>query len=217
MYFVLAILMEDRTFHVPEVALDKAVSLQPTWMLVYGSLYVFMLLPFYLVREDNLFRRMLLSYIMVLVVSYIGFLVYPTVGPRPVYVLGNGFFAWTLRLNYSIDTPYNCFPSLHVAHSFVSALTSYRVHRGVGFAAVLWASLIGVSTLYTKQHYVVDVLAGMLVAYMAYVVFLRSHPREAIPEIDRRLAPARALRVIGIIGIMVACFWVAYQMSEFNF
>src|SRR2546422_643919 len=81
-------------------------------------------------------------------------LVYPTMPPRPARVIGEGFAVWGLRFLYSADPPYNCFPSLHVAHSFVSALTCYRVHRGVGIAAALCASLIGVSTLYTKQHYI---------------------------------------------------------------
>lgn len=81
----------------------------------------------------------------------------------------------------------------------------------LGFAAVLWASLIGVSTLYTKQHYVVDVIAGTLMAYIAYVVFLRSYPREVIAERDWRLAPLRALGVIGIFGIVVGCLWILYQ------
>jgi membrane-associated phospholipid phosphatase len=85
------------------------------------------------------------------------------------------------------------------------------VHRGVGFVAVLWASLIGVSTLYTKQHYVIDVIAGALAAYVAYVLFLSSYPRDAVPESDRRLAPFRALGVVGIFGIMVACLWGLYR------
>ena len=75
---------------------------------------------------------------------------------------GDGFAAWSLRLLYDIDTPYGCFPSLHVAWAFVSALTCYRVHAGVGWVAAGWATLIAVSTLYTKQHYVVDVIAGAL-------------------------------------------------------
>jgi hypothetical protein len=66
----------------------------------------------------------------------------PTVGPRPATVTREGFFAWWLRLNYALDWRYNCFSSLHVAHAFVSALTSYRVHRRVGFVAVLWAALV---------------------------------------------------------------------------
>ena len=80
------------------------------------------------------------------------FLLYPTMAPRPANVIGEGFVPWSLRFLYSADSPYNCSPSLHVAHSFVSALPCYRLHRSVGIAAGVCASLIGVSTLFTKQH-----------------------------------------------------------------
>ena len=63
-----------------------------------------------------------------------------------------------------------CSPTWHVAHSFVSALSCWRVHRGVAVAAVLCASLVGVSTLFTKQHYVLDVMAGIVLALIAYAV-----------------------------------------------
>ena len=214
LYFVIAVLTQGRSTYAPEVALDRALSLQPPWMLVYGSLYVFVVtLPVLVVRQQELFRSALQAYLLVMIVAYAGFLLYPTAAPRPAQVFGDGFAAWSLRLAYSLDPPYNCFPSLHVAYSFVSALTCYRVHRGVGAAAALWAALIGVSTLYTKQHYVADVIVGALAAYVAYLLFLRRYPREAVPEADRRLAPMRALAAIGIYGIVVAGFWVAYRMQ----
>jgi len=153
------------------------------------------------------------AFLMVMVVSYVGFLLYPTAAPRPAHVFGDGFSAWSLRHTYLVDTPYNCFPSLHVAYAFVSALTCFRVHRGVGAAAGLWAALIGVSTLYTKQHYIADVIAGTLAAYVAYLLFLRSYPREAVSESDRRRAPFRALAVIGIFAILLAGFWVSYRFQ----
>ena len=213
-YFVIGALTRGRSTYAPEIALDRALSLQPAWMLVYGSLYVFVvILPLLVVRQQELIRRAMQAYLMVMIVAYVGFLLYPTAAPRPAHVFGDGFAAWSLRLTYSLDTPYNCFPCLHVAYAYVSALTCYRVHRGVGAAAGLWVALIGVSTLYTKQHYVVDVIAGALAAYVAYVVFLRSYPREAVAESDRRRAPFRALGVIGIFGIMVAGFWVAYRIQ----
>lgn len=212
-YFVIGELTRDRPTYAPDIALDRALSLQPVWMLVYGSLLVFVvLLPLLVVRQPELFRRAMKAYLTVMIVSYVGFLLYPTVAPRPAQVLGDGFSAWSLRIAYSLDPPHGCFPSLHVAYSFVSALTCYRVHRGVGAGAGLWAALIGVSTLYTKQHYVADVIAGTLAAYVAYVLFLRSYPRDSVAESDRRRAPVRALGVIGIFGIMVAGFWMAYQL-----
>ena len=110
LYFVVAILTRDRTTYTPELALDRALSLQPAWMLVYGSLYVFVvLLPVLVVRERELFRRALKAYLFVMTVAYVGFLLYPTAAPRPEDVAGTGFAVWTLRLAYSLDPPYNAF------------------------------------------------------------------------------------------------------------
>lgn len=214
LYIVIGELTRGRPTYSPEVALDRTLSLQPSWMLVYGSLGLVVLLPLFVVRQQELVRRAMQAYLTVMIVSYVGFLLYPTAAPRPAQVFGDGFGAWSLRLAYSLDPPYGCFPSLHVAYSFVAALTCYRVHRGVGAAAGLWAALIGVSTLYTKQHYVVDVIAGTLAAYVAYVLILHRYPREAVAESERRRAPVRALSAIGIYAVIVTGLWVAYEIQR---
>jgi membrane-associated phospholipid phosphatase len=214
LYLFIPELIFGRTVHTPEVALDRVLPLQPTWALVYGSLYLFLIvLPVLLVRQDELIRRTVRAYLTVWIVAYLCFLAYPTVAPRPTNLLGEGFGLWGLRFLYSADPPYNCFPSLHVAHSFVSALACFRVHRGVGIAATLGAVLVGLSTLYTKQHYVLDVLAGTLLACLAYAVFLRSYRRAEIPEFDRHVAPGFALGLLVILGLAVAGSWVVYRWS----
>jgi membrane-associated phospholipid phosphatase len=214
LYFVIVALTRGRPTYTPEIALDRAVAVQPEWMVVYGSLYVFaFVLPLLVTRQRELIRRAMQSYLLVMIVAYVGFVLYPTAAPRPAEVIGDGFGAWSLRLIYSLDPPYGCFPSLHVAYSFVSALTCFRVHRGVGAAATGWAALIGISTLYTKQHYVLDVIAGVLSAFAAYALFLRLTPRGAVDEGDRRRAPLRALWAIGLFALAVAGFWVAYRIG----
>lgn len=213
-YIFIADIARGRTVHVPELALDRVIPLQPAWALVYGALYLFLImLPVFVVRQSEHINRTVLAYLMVWTTAYVCFLVYPTAAPRTDEVSGEGFGAWGLQVLYSADPPYNCFPSLHVAHSFVSALTCWRVHREVGIAAILSAALVGVSTLYTKQHYVADVVAGVSMAFVAYVVFLRTYPREQVPELDRHLAPVLALLLLGVVSLGIACFWVAYQVS----
>jgi membrane-associated phospholipid phosphatase len=214
LYFVFADLTRGRPAHAPAIALDALFQLEPAWMLVYGSLYPFVVpLPLLVVRERELLRRAMQGYLAVMLVSYAGFLLYPTVAPRPAEVPGDGFAAWTLRIAYDIDPPHGCFPSLHVAYAFVSALTCYRVHRGVGAAAALWAALIGLSTLYTKQHYFVDVIAGALAAFAAYALFVSTYPHDAIDEHDREKAPSRAIVGVAIYGVIIGGFWVAYRWS----
>ena len=213
-YIFIGDAMSGRTVHVPELPLDRRVPLQPAWALVYGTLYLFLiLLPVFVVRQEEHIRRTVLAYLTVWLAAYACFLLYPTMAPRPAKVVGEGFIVWGLRFLYQSDPPYNCFPSLHVAHSFVSALTCWRVHRGLGIAATLSAALVGLSTLFTKQHYILDVLAGMLLAFAAYVVFLRTYARAEVPELDRRAAPLLAVLIVGIIAVGVGCYWVAYRIA----
>jgi membrane-associated phospholipid phosphatase len=202
------------TLHAPVLPWDRAVPLQPIWALIYGALYVFLIvLPVVVVREEEHIRRTFWAYLAVWITAYVCFLVYPTVAPRPARVVGDGFAVWGLRFLYDADPPYNCFPSLHVAHSFVSALTCYRLHRRLGVAALLCASLVAVSTLFTKQHYIADVIAGVLVAFAAYGISLRGYPRQNIPELDRRLAPVLALGLLTVVSLGVVGLWIAYQLN----
>ena len=136
-----------------------------------------------------------------------------TIGPRPDQVIGEGFFVWTLKEIYSSDLRYNCFPSLHVAQCFLAAFACYRVHRGVGVVAGVWALLVGISTVYTKQHYVLDVICGVFLASAAYVLLLRSYPRDAVPKRERRLAPVLALGAFGVYGLIVAILWLGYVVG----
>jgi membrane-associated phospholipid phosphatase len=212
-YIFIAGPMPGRTQHVPAIALDGVIPLIPAWSLIYGALYVFLIaLPVFVIREEELLRRTVWAYLSVWITAYVCFLAYLTIAPRPEEVAGSGFGAWGLRLLYEMDPPYNCLPSLHVAHSFVSALAVLRVHRVVGIVATVSASLVGLSTVFTKQHYVLDVLAGVLLAVVAYVIFLRPHPREQVPELDREVAPAFAWGILGCAGLGLVGYWIAYQL-----
>ncbi len=212
-YHAIAAINRERALFQPELGLDAAIPLEPAWMIAYGSIWFFAFLPVFVLRGPQLTRRALYAFIAVVVAAYVGFLLYPTVLPRPSET-GAGFFAWTLRINYDLDPPLNCFPSLHVAWAFVAALACHCVHKRVGVAALAWAALIAISTLFTKQHYVVDVLAGVAIAYGAYAVFLRPCPEHAVAERDRLLAPRRALRAVWIYLAVVAASWIVFTLGR---
>ncbi len=199
-----------RTLHVPEIALDRAMALRPEWALVYLSLFLAALLPVFVIHQQELVRRTILAFIFIWIVALACFLAYPTLGPRPREVAGDDFSAWTLRLIYSSDHRYNCLPSLHVAQCFVAAFACGRVHRGVGAVALAWATLVGISVVYTKQHYVLDAVTGALLAGVAYLLLLRGYPRDGVPRLDRLHAPLLAACAGSIYGGIALILWILY-------
>src|SRR3954463_6988539 len=65
-YIFIGELARERTLHVPELPFDRLVPLQPTWALVYGPLYLFLiLLPVFVVRQEEQIRRTVLAYLTV--------------------------------------------------------------------------------------------------------------------------------------------------------
>src|SRR5258706_9883726 len=213
LYLVIGAYIPGRTVHVPEVALDRALPLLPAWSGVYASLFCAALLPVFVVHQQELVRRTIKAFLAIWLFSYACFLAYPTIAPDHPKVVVDGFATWALQALWSSDVKYNCFPSLHVAQCFLAALICHRVHRGVGIVALLWAFLVAVSTLYTKQHYVTDAVAGAFLAYGAYLIFVRSYPRETTPELERRLAPILAAGAFATYGLFVVVWWFLYAFN----
>jgi membrane-associated phospholipid phosphatase len=74
---------------------------------------------------------------------------------------------------FANDTSFNCFPSLHAAVSAICAYTWFRysqikttlVTKGVTIATFTIATGAILSTLFIKQHYIADEIAGITLAY----------------------------------------------------
>ena len=213
LYLFLPGMMHGREFHSPELAIDRMLPVRAGWSFVYGSLFCAVILPAFVVHQQDLLRRTLHAFLMAWLVAFAIFIAYPTIGPHHPKVAVHGFADWSLRAIYGADVNYNCFPSLHVAQAFLAAFACRRVHRGVGIFAFVWASLLSVSTLLTKQHYFVDVVGGIALAYVAQLAFIRGFASEAIPADERRLAPLLAAGAFAVYGAMLLVFAGLYVMG----
>ena len=61
------------------------------------------------------------------------------------------------------------FPSAHVAGSFVAILASWRYRRWLFWVCVPFFVSMMAATVYGRYHYIVDVLAGLVVGSVGYV------------------------------------------------
>ena len=118
----------------------------------------------------------------------IGFLLIPLrfAFPRPHV---EGVFAPMFAALYSFDLPHNLFPSLHIALRTLLASMFLRVAVGRWrWPTHAWFSLIGISTLVTWQHHIVDVLGGFWLGLIALHLY----------RFDETPPPRSANRVIAI-------------------
>lgn len=147
---------------------DRLVPFSPAWELVYVSIYFYVFIVVAYLRDAPLFRRVVLAFCLIQFACYAMFLAMPVGISRPDTLdLHGEFLAWGLALNYALDQPRNLFPSLHLANAFMVSLLIFRVQPRAGRWALLWASLIGYSTMAARHHFFADVAAGIAVALLA--------------------------------------------------
>lgn len=145
--------------------LDSAIPFVPIFIIPYLVWYPFIIIMLFLfcARDRNVYYRTLLTQCIGLIACYIIFFLFQTTVERPPLV-GTGVLDRMVNLVYSTDNPYNCFPSIHV-------LTSYLMIKGAaasaGFtnkdrvAVHIFAWSIIVSTLFVKQHVLLDVAGAI--------------------------------------------------------
>lgn len=76
---------------------------------------------------------------------------------------------------FLMEYPHNLFPSLHITLCLIVAEIYLRQTRGVVSVLVgVWFFLIGISTLLTWQHHVVDLAGGLILAAFAFYTFRRN-------------------------------------------
>ena len=161
---------------VPLTAIDRIVGFHPGALPLYLSLWVYVFLAPGLVVS----RRELFSYgLSAVVLSMVGFgifLLWPTAVPRFSIVWPASSLFTILK---AADASGNACPSLHVAFAVFTAIWAGRLLREVGAgrtARILsWARCAGIvySTLAVRQHVALDALCGAALGAIVAGVNLR--------------------------------------------
>lgn len=152
------------------VGIDDSIPYQPGWVWIYSFLYYpAILLVNLVVQSQRQFAWMALSYLLLLGFQMMFFLVFPVSTPRHwrTHNTRRNLSERFLALVQKFDAPSNSFPSMHTS---VAVLTSLHLYPFFGPAVVGFPLLIGISCLFTKQHYLVDLPAGALLGWIVYEV-----------------------------------------------
>ena len=149
--------------------LDGKIPFVPQLVLVYFSTYIFVIQPFVILSEAHQFYWMLTSFGSITVAASLIHAFVPSKIERNEILFTNGISGKMINLFQKTCKPYGNFPSMHVALSVpVVGANFIAIGSTAGSLTLVWAILIALSTLYTKQHYILDVLVGLAGGVLIY-------------------------------------------------
>lgn len=172
-FFILEHVVSDQ-YYLIECKLDHMIPFCEYFIVPYLFWFVYVagsFLWFMLKEEDSLFYKFSAVMFGGMTIALIIYTVFPNgIHLRPDIDASRNLFAWLTSLIYKADTCTNVFPSLHVYTSAVIAIFVSRSRPGrenpcAGYASVLISTLIILSTVFLKQHSVLDLVAGNVMAW----------------------------------------------------
>ena len=163
---------------------DRWISFSPPWVLAYLASYAFWVYVYVVGTKESPLTawRLLVADWIGKLVSLCFFLLLPTTNVRPE-ITGQGICDKLMALVFTMDTPTNLFPSAHCLIAWIGTrfifrnkeLPNGRFHRSFSAVGTL---LVFLSTVYTKQHVVADLLGAIAVSEIA--IFVSHHSK--LPE-----------------------------------
>ena len=143
-------------------AIDRSIPFIPWTIWIYFSFFVFIASTVFRV-EDRLFWQFVASASLAAVIAWTIVLLLPITSVRPdPALIDSDLYRRIYTFVHAADPFHITFPSLHVAVTWIcNFLLWNRSGQGIRFALGVGISL---STLFTKQHLVFDVIGGVLLA-----------------------------------------------------
>ena len=159
--------------------IDQKIPFIPQFIWIYHSIIPVVALTATLLFQDkSLFFGLIFSIVFAGAFMCLSYILFPSFYPRELFVDSSTLSGWLIEVTRSIDGPHNTFPSGHVTYAwllvFFVSLSQYTQKRlWMQSAYFLWASLITISTLTLKQHYLMDVFSGIVLATATYFLARR--------------------------------------------
>lgn len=150
--------------------LDDLIPFIPFFVYFYLFTYVMNTIGISLVvinEKTGDFKRSIIGFVFLILISSLIYILFPVKTIRPEFVV-NSFTTNIVNSLYAAALPYNLFPSLHVSLSIFSTILAFRFKKAAGYIFAVFTFLITLSTLFIKQHYIMDLVAAVILAMIGY-------------------------------------------------
>lgn len=176
LFFIIEHFIKDN-YWATQTSIDYHIPFVPQFIVIYDSwsFLLFALGIYLIVKDPEGFRR----YMWTILLTFFTATAFCALVPngqdlRPAVMEQHNFFTWMVQYTYSLDTNTNVFPSVHVLGVLAALFAIWHTPGMKKWAwrvfSLIYGILIIASTLFVKQHAFIDVLAGLFLGAIGYVV-----------------------------------------------
>jgi len=157
---------------------EESIPLVPEFVFGYFLVVLVVVIAVLAIDSMKLLKQSLIAFFLLTTISLVIFYIFPVkMVWRPEILPSSSISYKVLTFTYWIDEPYNLFPSLHVSTAFLASWISYRVHRLTGVLCLIASFIVAVSVVLVKQHYIADVVGGLILSTLLAYTFVLSRPK----------------------------------------
>lgn len=138
-------------------------------------------------KDKETYYKATVCIIIGFIISYITYFFFQTTVPRPILV-GNDLFIRILRFVYDTDKPYNCFPSIHAltCYLMIKSISNSPIRNTFNKLIIIVTSLlIIVSTLFIKQHVILDLVVAIFIGEIIFEVMRNYDIKLFKPDLEK--------------------------------
>jgi membrane-associated phospholipid phosphatase len=157
--------------------IDEYFPFNEYFVIFYISWYVYILLGFtyFIFQNDYEFKRCCFYMFFGMFMTLIFYYLFPNGQDLRVNLDNNNFCQFIINIIYTIDTPTNVCPSLHVYNSIMMYISLYKSsifqkYNKLKYLLLILVILICLSTLFIKQHTFIDIVGAIILCFIVYII-----------------------------------------------
>ena len=153
-----------------ELSIDSRFPFWPAAAAIYLTITPLLQFAPFVLRDLASFLPLVAALILATVIAAVCFMLLPIDGPA-IECCERRVAGALFHTADWLNLERNYLPSLHVTFAFILACAlAPRASRAGGIALYLWACAVAASTLVTRQHYLLDLVAGIVLAFFCWRV-----------------------------------------------
>jgi membrane-associated phospholipid phosphatase len=155
--------------------IDKVIPFSEVFVIPYVFWYLYVAVPavYFFFKAPDDFRKLMSFMSFSMIIACLIFTFFPNGQALRPYIRPDGLLDSIISKIYKADTPTNSLPSIHVMFSVGvhTALVHYKdAGRKILNFSFVSMVLICISTVFVKQHSIVDVMAGIIFSELLYIL-----------------------------------------------